>query len=68
VDRADLRIVLDTTGGPRKWTATWYAKLHDAKNYVKVRETTRLLNEDILGIHLISNDSKAGAIDHLKIP
>lgn len=36
----DLRIVLDTTGGPGAWTATWYAKLPADDSYTLIGDTT----------------------------
>jgi hypothetical protein len=68
VDRADLRIVLDTTGGPGKWTATWYAKPHGAKSYLKVRETARLLSEDISSVGFaVAGEGASGRITHFSL-
>ncbi len=50
VDDVDIRIVLDTTGGPGNWTATWYARPLGAGSYTMVRPTSRLLNEDISSV------------------
>jgi hypothetical protein len=38
----DLRIVLDTTGGPGAWTATWFARPAGAASYSQVRPTRTL--------------------------
>lgn len=68
VDHADLRIVLDTTGGPEKWTATWYAKPHGAKSYLKVRETARLLSEDISSVGFaVAGEGASGRITHFSL-
>jgi hypothetical protein len=40
----DLRIILDTTGGPGAWTATWYAKNSTAPSYSEVRPTQVLFD------------------------
>jgi hypothetical protein len=48
----DLRIVLDTNGGPGTWTATWFAKRPADNRYITVRERATLLNESINSIGL----------------
>jgi ferric-dicitrate binding protein FerR (iron transport regulator) len=44
----DMRIVLDTTRGFGKWTATWFARRPGTGDYLKVRDTLTLPNEGIL--------------------
>ena len=44
---ADLRIVLDTTGGAGSWNATFYAKATNDANFQVIRSTQNLVSEDI---------------------
>ena len=41
----DLRIVLDTTGGPGTWTATWFAKEATDGSYTQVRASEPIVTE-----------------------
>ena len=59
----DLRITLDTTGGPGTWTATWYAKLPASDDYSEVRETTLVGNEvnfTSIGVAVANSQSGSG--------
>jgi hypothetical protein len=59
----DLRIGLDTTGGPGNWTATWYARKPGQRRFVMVREAARLLNEDISSIGFaVGGEGASGTI------
>jgi ferric-dicitrate binding protein FerR (iron transport regulator) len=46
----DMRIVLDTTRGFGKWTATWFARRPGTVGYLKVKDTLTLPNEGILSV------------------
>jgi hypothetical protein len=48
----DLRIVLDTSGGPGQWAATWSVKRLGEDSYTPVRSTATLLNESITSVGL----------------
>jgi hypothetical protein len=52
----DLRIILDTTGGPGNWEVTWQAKATASGSYTEVGPSTALLSENIGAIGF-SNDS-----------
>lgn len=43
----DLRVILDTTGGPGHWTAQWLAKRPTQQEYRIVRPESSLLHEEI---------------------
>jgi uncharacterized sulfatase len=43
----DMRVVLDTTGGPGNWTASWFAKLPASQSFIQVGAAATLLDEDI---------------------
>lgn len=55
---ADLRIVLDTTGGAGNWTATFFARPTGAPTFSEVRATQTLVSENInsVGIARSSGD------------
>ncbi len=57
----ELRVVLDTTEGRGAWAATWYARRPGDPGFRRVRERTRLPNEDIdsVGIALTGEDTRA---------
>jgi hypothetical protein len=66
--RVDLRIVLDTTGGPGTWTATWFAKRPADDRYTTVRETAPLVNESITSVGLtVSGPGISGSIESLSL-
>lgn len=68
VTHADVRIVLDTTGGPGGWTATWYAKPAGAKEFQTVRETATLLNEEISSVGFaVSSAGISGTIERISL-
>lgn len=60
----DLRIVLDTLGGPGAWTATWYAKLPADRSYTVVGDTTTVphdpSNYTSIGISASNTSSTTG--------
>jgi ferric-dicitrate binding protein FerR (iron transport regulator) len=60
-DAIDMRVVLDTTGGSGNWTATWFARRPGDRDFVKVRDTSRLPNEAIrsVGIAVTGKDIRA---------
>jgi hypothetical protein len=59
----DLRVVLDTTGGPGTWTATWYAKRPADPAYSTVRPTATLLDETINSVGFAkSNTAVTGTL------
>lgn len=67
-DDLDLRIVLDTTKGAGKWTATWYAKRQTESQYTCVRPQSPVINEMIRSIGIAaSGGSIAGSISHLSL-
>ncbi len=57
----DLRIVLDTTGGPHQWTATWFARRPGDKDFIKVRDRERLPNEGIDSIGIAQHGDEIRA-------
>lgn len=59
----ELRIVLDTTGGPGTWTSTWYAKRPTDATYTTVRPTATMLDEDITSVGFArSNTAVTGTL------
>ena len=64
----DLRIVLDTTGGPNTWTATWYAKRPADASYTEVRPTAPMLTESINAVGLaLANAGVFGTIESFRL-
>ena len=66
----DLRISLDTTGGPGTWTATWYAKLASSDSYSEVSPTTLVGNEGnftSIGIAAANSSLTAGTIESFSL-
>lgn len=64
----DLRIVLDTTGGAGKWTATWYARPAGHSDFVMVRETTPLINESIDAVGFaLAHEGVSGKITNFSL-
>jgi hypothetical protein len=60
----DLRIVLDTSGGPGKWTATWLAKEPSQEGYGTLRPTAPVLNESINSVGFaVGGDGISGKIE-----
>lgn len=57
----DMRIVLDTTRGYGKWTATWFARRPGKGDYLKVRETQTLPNEGIRSVGIAVSGGQIGA-------
>jgi hypothetical protein len=57
----DMRIVLDTTEGYGKWTATWFARRPGKGDYLKVRETITLPNEGIGSVGIIVSGGQISA-------
>lgn len=57
----DMRIVLDTTQGYGKWTATWFARRPGEGDYVKVKETLTLPNEGIRSVGIAVSGGQIGA-------
>jgi hypothetical protein len=67
-DGVDLRILLDTCGSSSRWTATWLAKQRSDSNYITVRETTPLLNEDISSVGIaVSGTGISGTIEKFSL-
>lgn len=65
---ADLRIVLDTTGGTGNWTATWFAKATSDATYTQVRAATTILNEDINAVGVArSNDDISASLTRFSL-
>jgi len=65
---SDLRILLDTTGGGGRWTATWLAKRRAESHYTTVRETAPLLNEEISSVGFaVSGAGVSGTIEKLSL-
>lgn len=64
----DLRIVLDTTGGPGTWTATWYAMRPAESRYTMVRGASPLLNESITAVGFaVAGGGISGAIESFSL-
>jgi hypothetical protein len=64
----DLRVILDTAGGPGNWTATWWAKPSGDKDYTKVRDSAALINESISSVGFaVSAGGISGTIDHFSL-
>jgi len=60
----DLRIVLDTTGGPGAWSATWFAKRPAEASYTEVRSATPMPAEAMSSVGLaVSNAGVFGTIE-----
>jgi ferric-dicitrate binding protein FerR (iron transport regulator) len=57
----DMRIILDTTQGYGKWTATWFARRPDKGDYLKVKETLTLPNEGIRSVGIAVSGGQIGA-------
>lgn len=65
---ADMRIVLDTTGGTGNWTATWFAKLPESATYTEIRTTAGLADEDINSIgFVIAGDTVTADITNFSL-
>jgi hypothetical protein len=64
----DLRLTLDTGGGPGKWTATWWSKRIGDADYIKVRDTATLINESITSVGFaVAADGIRGTIDRFSL-
>lgn len=64
----DMRILLDTTGGPGGWTATWLAKRPTDSVYHEVRSETLMLTETIDSIGLaLANAGVTGTIQSFSL-
>ncbi len=64
----DLRILLDTTGGPGTWTATWLAKRPTDADYTVVRPATAMLTESMNSVGLaIANPGISGGIQSFSL-
>ncbi len=64
----DLRVILDTSGGPGKWIATCWAKQTGGGDYTKVRDTAKVINESISSVGLaVSAEGITGTIDHFSL-
>jgi hypothetical protein len=64
----DLRVVLDTSGGPGNWNATWWAKRAADHEYTKVRDTATLINESITSVGLaLSAGGIIGTVDQFSL-
>lgn len=64
----DLRIELDTTGGPGTWATTWFAKLPDDIAYTEVRSTEILEDESINSVGLaLANVGVDGNVDSFSL-
>lgn len=57
----DMRVVLDTTPGYGKWTATWFARRPGKGEYLKVRETITLPNEGIRSVGIAVSGGQIAA-------
>lgn len=55
----EMRILLDTTGGPGTWTATWFAKRPNDTDYTMVRATTLLPDENITSVGFAKSNTAA---------
>ena len=59
----DLRIVLDTSGGPGHWAATWFAKQASNREFSVIRERALLINESISSVGFgLSSQGISGTI------
>lgn len=64
----DLRMILDTTGGPGHWSATWQAKRPREKAYRTVRPQERLLHEEIHSVGLaVGKEGLSGQVKSLHL-
>jgi hypothetical protein len=65
----DLRVILDTTGGPGAWTATWFAKNAGDTAYTEVRPTEVLHDPTAIGsVGLArSNPGVTGAVESFRL-
>ena len=64
----DLRIILDTTGGPGTWTATWLAKRPADAAYLETRTTATLTAADINSVGFaVSNTGISGMLESFSL-
>jgi hypothetical protein len=58
----DLRIVLDTTSGSGKWTASWFAKRSGDENYTCVRGSSPLVSEMIGSVGIAASGGNVAGV------
>ena len=64
----DLRIILDTSQGPGRWTATWLAKHPTEQTFSVVRPTATLLNESISSVGFaVGGNGASGTIESFSL-
>ena len=64
----NLRIVLDTTGGPGAWAATWFAKRPGDADYIETRPSSILANPGITSVGFaVSNDGVSGMLESFSL-